>query len=145
MPVPQERQNFADKPRFALGSLVTYTEQPSVEFTGENANVSHEVKDPDITPPTETVTIGARSLSIDGTAFTDEIAALDRMRLAGDSVRVRHAIFFTPAVKIDALTCRSEPGLGSDGSGQHRTRASFSIDVTETADEGSTPPNGANE
>jgi hypothetical protein len=128
----RERKRYEDKPRFALGSLVTYASEPRVSVEGKNETVSHEVKDPDVGTITETVTIGPRKVTIDsGTAFLDEVMQLDQMRLDAEPVRVRHWLFHTGRVVINELTYESEPGLGNDGSGEHLARASFSITVTE--------------
>jgi hypothetical protein len=129
-----ERMRFEDKPRFALGSLVTYASEPRVSVEGKNETVSHEVKDPNVGTITNTVTVGPRRVTIDsGTAFLDEVMDLDQMRLDAQPVRVRHWLFETPWVVIEDLTYQSEPGLGNDGSGEHLARASFSITVTETS------------
>ena len=129
---PNERMRFGDKPRFALGSLLTHNEQPHVRVEGNNTTVDHEVTDLDTGTVTDILTVGPRKVTIDsGTAFLDEVMELDRMRLDAEPVRVRHWIFQTNWVVIEELTYASEPGLGSDGSGEHLARASFSITVTE--------------
>ena len=129
-----ERLRYEDKPRFALGSLVTYASEPSITVDGSNDTVHHEVKDPDVGTITDTVTVGPRQVTIEsGTAFLDEVHRLDQMRLDAEPVRVVHWLFETNWVVIEDLTYQSEPGLGSDGSGEHLARASFSITVTETS------------
>jgi hypothetical protein len=131
---PNERMRYEDKPRFALGSLVTYASEPRVSVEAKNETVSHEVKDPDVGNITETVTVGPRKVTIDsGTAFLDEVMDLDQMRLDAKPVPVVHYLFQTNWVVIEELTYQSEPGLGHDGSGEHLARASFSITVTETS------------
>jgi len=127
-----ERLRFDDKPSFALGALVTYNEQPRVTVDGENNTVHHEVKDPDVGTVVDTVTVGPRKLTIDsGTAFVDEVMALDQMRLDAKPVPVRHWLFKSKWVVIEDLAYESEPGLGHDGTGEHLARTSFSITVTE--------------
>lgn len=127
-----ERLRYEDKPRFALGSLVTYHGEPRVSVEGKNETVHHEVKDPDVGTITDTVTVGPRQVTIDsGTAFLDEVHKLDQMRLDAEPVQVIHWLFETNWVVIEELTYQSEPGLGNDGSGEHLARASFSITVTE--------------
>ena len=133
-----ERRLYAQRVAFKLGPLETHFEQPRFSGKGQNQNVTHLVKDPDVGSVVEPLTPEPESATVDGIGFSDEIRQLILMRKTNDPVPVRHwmadlGIAFQTDVVIDSLDYESHPGMGSDGSGEWRALSYYTIGFTETS------------